>query len=169
LGAEPYDSSIENHARRADRIVAETNNGGDLVEATLRQVDTSASFRQVWASRGKVIRAEPVSALYEQGRVHHVGAFQQLEDRMCAFTVDFDRKTMGYSPDRLDALVWALTQLMVEGEPENRPLFTSIAMGSGRVRLPPGTGCTDGHDAMPAPTRFAERGSGGPATHLRNS
>jgi predicted phage terminase large subunit-like protein len=75
------------HARRADRIVAETNNGGDLVEATLRQVDTSVSFRQVWASRGKVIRAEPVSALYEQGRVHHVGAFQQLEDQMCAFTV----------------------------------------------------------------------------------
>jgi phage terminase large subunit-like protein len=76
------------HARRGDRIVAETNNGGDLVEATLRQVDTSVSFRQVWASRGKVIRAEPVSALYEQGRVHHVGAFQQLEDQMCAFTVD---------------------------------------------------------------------------------
>ena len=95
------------HARRADRIVAETNNGGDLVEATLRQVDTAVSFRQVWASRGKVIRAEPVSALYEQGRVP--GAFQQLEDQMCAFVVDFDRKTMGYSPDRLDALVWALS------------------------------------------------------------
>jgi phage terminase large subunit-like protein len=94
------------------------------------------SFRQVWASRGKAIRAEPVSALYEQGRVHHVGAFQQLEDQMCAFTVDFDRKTMGYSPDRLDALVWALTELCVEGEPENRPLFTSVAMGRGRVRIP---------------------------------
>jgi phage terminase large subunit-like protein len=66
------------------------------------------------SSRGKVIRAEPVSALYEQGRVHHAGAFQQLEDQMCAFMVDFVRKTMGYSPDRLDALVWALTELMVE-------------------------------------------------------
>jgi phage terminase large subunit-like protein len=90
----------------------------------------------VWASRGKVIRAEPVSALYEQGRVHHVGAFQQLEDQMCAFTVDFDRKTMGYSPDRLDALVWALTELCVEREPESRPLFTSVAMGRGRPRTP---------------------------------
>ena len=72
-------------------------------------------FRQVWASRGKAIRAEPVSALYEQGRVHHVGAFQQLEDQMCAFTVDFNRSEMGYSPDRVDALVWALTELMIEG------------------------------------------------------
>jgi phage terminase large subunit-like protein len=55
---------------------------------------------------------------------------------MCAFTVDFDRKTMGYSPDRLDALVWALTELMVEGEPENRPLFRSVSMGSGRAPTP---------------------------------
>jgi phage terminase large subunit-like protein len=77
-----------------------------------------------------------VSALYEQGRVHHVEAFQQPEDQMCAFTVDFDWKTMGYSADRLDALVWALTELMVEGEPENRPLFTSIAMGRSWPRTP---------------------------------
>jgi phage terminase large subunit-like protein len=73
-------------------------------------------FRSVWASRGKVTRAEPISALYEQGRVHHVGSFSALEDQMCAFTVDFNRNDMGYSPDRVDALVWALTELMIEGE-----------------------------------------------------
>jgi predicted phage terminase large subunit-like protein len=102
------------HRRRADRVVAETNNGGAMVEATLRTVDPSVSYRSVWASRGKVTRAEPVSALYEQGRVHHVGPFPRLEDQMCAFTVDFNRNEMGYSPDRVDALVWALTELMIE-------------------------------------------------------
>ncbi len=61
-------------------------------------------------------RAEPISALYEQGRVHHVGAFARLEDQMCAFTIDFNRQEMGYSPDRVDALVWALTELMIEGD-----------------------------------------------------
>lgn len=100
---------------RADRIIAETNNGGEMVENTLRTVDPSIPFRAVWASRGKVTRAEPISALYEQGRVHHVGPFPRLEDQMCAFTVDFDRREMGYSPDRVDALVWALTELMIEG------------------------------------------------------
>jgi predicted phage terminase large subunit-like protein len=103
------------HERRADRIVAETNNGGTMVENTLRMIDPSVSYRAVWASRGKVTRAEPISALYEQGRVHHVGAFPRLEDQMCAFTIDFDRGEMGYSPDRVDALVWALTELMIEG------------------------------------------------------
>ena len=98
---------------QADRIVAEVNNGGDMVEATLRMVDASASFKPVRASRGKAVRAEPVAALYEQGRVHHVGAFPALEDQMCAFAADFDRAKAGYSPDRLDALVWALTELMV--------------------------------------------------------
>jgi phage terminase large subunit-like protein len=76
---------------------------------------TRPCFSAVWASRGKVTRAEPISALYEQGRVHHVGAFPRLEDQMCAFTVDFNRTEMGYSPDRMDALVWALTKLMIEG------------------------------------------------------
>lgn len=102
--------------RRADRIVGEVNNGGEMIENTLRVVDPNVAYRPVWASRGKVIRAEPISALYEQGRVHHVGAFAQLEDQMCAFTPDFDRKTAGYSPDRMDALVWALTELMIDGE-----------------------------------------------------
>ena len=101
----------------ADRIVAETNNGGDLVEATVRMVDANASYKSVRASRGKAIRAEPVAALYEQGRVHHVGSFPALEDQMCAFTPDFDRGRAGASPDRLDALVWALTELMVQSHP----------------------------------------------------
>jgi phage terminase large subunit-like protein len=94
---------------KADRIIAEVNNGGDMVEATIRMVDPNVSYNKVHASRGKVIRAEPVAALYEQGRIHHVGAFPTLEDQQCAFTTDFDRKAAGFSPDRVDALVWALT------------------------------------------------------------
>ncbi len=100
------------HTYKADRIVAEVNQGGDMVEATLRSVDDSVPYRGVRASRGKSIRAEPISALYEQHRVHHVGCFPVLEDQMCAMTIDFDRKSMGYSPDRLDAAVWAFTELM---------------------------------------------------------
>ncbi len=98
----------------ADRIVAEVNNGGDMVEATIRIIDPNASYSAVRASRGKVVRAEPVAALYEQGRIHHVGMFAALEDQCCAFTTDFDRSAAGYSPDRVDALVWALTELLVE-------------------------------------------------------
>ncbi|MDI1342773.1 MAG: hypothetical protein PSV22_01550 [Pseudolabrys sp.] len=109
--------------RRGDRIIAEINNGGEMVENTLRMVDPSIPYSAVWASRGKVTRAEPVSALYEQGRVHHVGPFPRLEDQMCAFTIDFDRKEMGYSPDRVDALVWALTELMIEGGGRRRLLI----------------------------------------------
>jgi predicted phage terminase large subunit-like protein len=95
----------------ADRIVAEVNQGGDLVEQTIRTVDQNVAFTAVWASRGKVTRAEPVSALYEQARVHHLGAFPALEDQMCAFTADVDRAAG--SPDRVDALVWAITELMI--------------------------------------------------------
>ncbi len=97
---------------QADRIVAETNNGGDLVESTLRVIDPNAAFRAVHASRGKAIRAEPVAALYEQGRVHHVGRLSALEDQMCEFTADKPR-ARGQSPDRVDALVWAITDLMI--------------------------------------------------------
>jgi phage terminase large subunit-like protein len=104
-------------ARRADRIVAEKNNGGEMVEQTLRSVDPNVSYSPVWASKGKVTRAEPISALYEQGRVHHVGRFDKLEDQQCAFTCDFNRREMGYSPDRLDSLVWALTELSENSEP----------------------------------------------------
>lgn len=112
-------------ARRADRIIGERNQGGEMVENTIRQVDRNVSYSSVWATKGKFVRAEPVSALYEQGRVHHVGAFPQLEDQMVTFTVDFDRKGHGYSPDRMDALVWAISELMVEGD-ERRPLFISV-------------------------------------------
>jgi phage terminase large subunit-like protein len=111
-------------ARQADRVVAEVNNGGDMIENTLQMVDRNVSYGRVWASKGKLIRAEPISSLYEQGRVHHVGTFTKLEDQMCNITADFDRKTMGYSPDRMDALAWALTELMVEPD-ERRPLFVS--------------------------------------------
>ena len=104
------------HTHRADRIVAERNQGGDLVESTIRLVDRSASFTSVHASRGKVVRAEPVSALYEQRRVHHAGVFPQLEEQMSAFTADFNRGQAGYSPDRVDALVWALSELMLGPE-----------------------------------------------------
>ena len=91
----------------ADRIIGEVNNGGDMVEMNIRTVDRNVSYKSVTASRGKAIRAEPISALYEQGRVHHVGAFSQLEDEMC----DFDPVTTVKSPNRMDALVWALTEL----------------------------------------------------------
>ena len=98
----------------ADRIVAEVNNGGEMVENTLRMVDPNIPFTAVRASRGKVTRAEPVSALYEQGRMHHIGTFVQLEDQMTNFTSDFDRRAAGYSPDRVDSLVWGCTKLLVE-------------------------------------------------------
>jgi phage terminase large subunit-like protein len=82
-----------------------------MVEGTIRAVDPLVPFKAVHASRGKVVRAEPIAALYEQRRVHHVGNFGVLEDQLCAFTSDFDRSRNGYSPDRVDALVWALTEL----------------------------------------------------------
>jgi len=96
--------------------VAETNNGGDMVENTLRTIDENVSYSAVHASRGKFIRAEPIAALYEQSRVHHVGTFAELEDQLTSFTADIDRSKLG-SPDRVDALVWGLTELMVERMP----------------------------------------------------
>ncbi len=107
----------------ADRVVAEVNNGGEMVEATLRMIDPNVPYRSVHASRGKGRRAEPVSALYEArpdapfGKVWHAGTFPRLEDQLVELTVDFDRARAGYSPDRADALVWALTDLMVEQMP----------------------------------------------------
>jgi phage terminase large subunit-like protein len=95
---------------KADRIIGEINNGGDMVEATIRAVDANVSYKSVTASRGKAIRAEPIAALYEQGRVHHVGSFGALEDEMC----NFDPITTTKSPNRMDALVWALTELSAE-------------------------------------------------------
>jgi len=91
----------------ADRLVGETNNGGEMIEAVLRTESIDISYQSVTASRGKAIRAEPIAALYEQGKVHHVGAFAQLEDEMCSWSPLEDR----YSPNRLDALVWGLSAL----------------------------------------------------------
>jgi predicted phage terminase large subunit-like protein len=96
----------------ADRIVIEKNQGGLMAEGTIRALDGNVPIKAVHASRGKVTRAEPISALYEQHRVHHVGGFSTLEDQLTAFTSDFDRARAGYSPDRLDALVWAISELI---------------------------------------------------------
>lgn len=106
-------TAYRTHEYPPDRIVAEINNGGEMVENTLRMVDPGLPYKGVHASRGKVVRAEPISALYEKGRVHHVGSLPQLEDQMCSFVQDWDRARDG-SPDRVDALVWALTELLVE-------------------------------------------------------
>ena len=102
---------------RADRVVAEVNNGGDLVETVLRSQELNLPFRQVRAMRGKIARAEPVAALYEQGKVHHVGCFRELEEQMTSFTP----QTGTGSPDRLDALVWAMTVLMEPASPRFIP------------------------------------------------
>lgn len=90
----------------ADRIVAEVNNGGDLVERLLRNIDPNVPYRSVHATRGKLVRAEPIAALYEQRRVHHMGIYPELESQMCTYTGDTN-----ISPDRMDALVWGLTEL----------------------------------------------------------
>jgi phage terminase large subunit-like protein len=99
---------VSYYALKADRVIGETNNGGEMVESTLRNVDENVSYKAVRASRGKVTRAEPVAALYEQGRVHHVGSLPFLEDQMC----DFDPTVSAESPDRMDALVWGVSELM---------------------------------------------------------
>jgi predicted phage terminase large subunit-like protein len=130
---------------KADRIVAERNFGGALVEHVLRTVDRNIPYREVTASRGKVQRAEPVAALYEQGRVRHAGSFTALEDQLCAMTGE------GYSgdgsPDRLDALVWAISDLMLDAanrlfrydviqraiDPNVRPLFTAEEIAAMRA------------------------------------
>jgi phage terminase large subunit-like protein len=110
------------HEHSADRIVGERNFGGDMVRFTVATADKKAAFKEVVASRGKAVRAEPISALYEQKKVHHVGEFPDLEDQMCNFTAS------GFigdgSPDRADALVWALTELMLGEEQTVAMLLT---------------------------------------------
>lgn len=102
------------HMHQADRVLGERNYGGDMVYHTIRTVEGGAdvAYRDVTATRGKEIRAEPVSALYEQGRVHHVGTFAQLEDELCTWSAADPLP----SPNRLDALVWAVTALVVDVE-----------------------------------------------------
>ena len=122
----------------ADRMIGEANNGGDMVEAVLRRAaeamaadgtrrGADLAYRKVTASRGKQARAEPVAALYEQGRVHHAGKFDALEDQMCAYLPGGD----GPSPDRVDALVWALTAL---SDHAAAPLVAPLFVGGGDGR-----------------------------------
>lgn len=107
------------HQFEADALVAEVNQGGEMVRAVLNEADSSAPVTMVRATRGKYLRAAPVAQLYEQGRVRHVGAFAALEDQMCDFGAD--GLSSGRSPDRLDALVWAVTDLaLTQKGPEPR-------------------------------------------------
>jgi phage terminase large subunit-like protein len=110
----PHDWALETvkafRRFQADRVIGEVNNGGDLVEVNIRTVNPNIPFYAVHASRGKAIRAEPVSGMYEQGRIHHVGTFPELEDQLCEWTPG-DK-----SPDRMDALVWAIWELFNIGE-----------------------------------------------------
>lgn len=110
------------HKLQANAIIAEGNQGGEMVEFTIHTVDPNVPVKIVHASRGKFTRAEPVAALYEQGRAHHVGSFPALEDQQCQWTQG------DVSPDRLDALVWALTDLMVDTR--KIPLHDEPIMGS---------------------------------------
>jgi len=96
---------------QANKIVCEVNNGGDLILKLLQVQDASVPYQSVYASRGKLTRAEPVSSLYERNRIHHVGYFKELEDQMCSYTGDSID-----SPDRMDALVWCITALRSSGQ-----------------------------------------------------
>ena len=95
----------------ADRIVAEVNYGGDMVETIIRNIDRNVSYKSVTASRGKYLRAEPIAALYERGKIHHVGRYDKLEDEQCLW-LPGDK-----SPNRMDALVWCFTDLMTKDKP----------------------------------------------------
>jgi len=115
----------------ADRLVAERNFGGAMVESVIRTADRSVSFKEVTASRGKAARAEPIAALYEQGRISHVKGLSGLEDQMTLMTM------AGYagdgSPDKVDALVWALTELLLSHQPVPRTFSTVSIPSSGMV------------------------------------
>lgn len=109
---------------KADRVIAEANQGGAMVESVLRAADNNLPVKLVHASRGKVARAEPVAALYSSGRVKHCGHFPQLEDQMCGLLIGGEYSGPGRSPDRADALVWAITELMLgpAARPSVRPI-----------------------------------------------
>jgi phage terminase large subunit-like protein len=126
----------------ADRIIAERNNGGEMVESVIRSVDRSLPIKTVFASRGKHVRAEPISALYEQHRIHHVGRLDKLEDQMVTFSIDNLKSSAFGSPDRVDALVWGLTDLFgritgkrkadTEKPPKPAPVFSGQGAWLGR-------------------------------------
>lgn len=109
----------------ADRVVVEANQGGDMVESTLRAADVGMPVKKVHASRGKVARAEPVSALYEGGKAFHVGAFPELEDELCGLISGGGYEGPGRSPDRADALVWAMSELML-GKLDREPRISRL-------------------------------------------
>lgn len=117
------------HRHKADKIVAERNFGGAMVEAVIRAADPNVPYGELVASRGKAVRAEPISSLYEQGKIHHIGYFPELEDQMCAMSVS------GYqglkSPDRADALVWAFSELFpaIIRKPRDRKKLKSNITG----------------------------------------
>lgn len=119
----------------ADCIVGEVNNGGEMIESMIRAVDNLISYKAVHASRGKVTRAEPVAALYELGKISHCCDLPELVDQMCAVTIDFSRADQGWSPDRVDALVWGVTDLFpnltatrkrANGAPMTGPSFSMV-------------------------------------------
>jgi phage terminase large subunit-like protein len=118
---------------RANRVVAEVNNGGEMVADVLRQCEANLPIRSVTATRGKFLRAEPVAAAYERGTVHHVGVFARLEDQLCALTADFDARSAGYSPDRADALVWAIADL-IDLDRKNRAGMVDFYRDAARKR-----------------------------------
>lgn len=115
------------HHNEADRIVGEKNYGGDMVENTIRRLEGGelVSYKDVHATRGKAVRAEPVAALYEQGRIHHVGEFPDLEDELCTWVPGVSK----WSPNRLDALVWVITEIIpairARSLPETQPIQES--------------------------------------------
>ncbi len=102
------------HRHKADRVVAEVNQGGDMVKSIIHSLDSTISYKSVRASRGKTTRAEPIAALYEQGHVYHSKTFTDLETQLCEYIPGITAK----SPDRMDALVWALTDLLLEKKDE---------------------------------------------------
>lgn len=105
---------------RADRIIGEVNNGGDLIEAVIRQVDGNVSYKSVHATRDKLTRAEPVAALYEQGKAHHIGELPELELEMTSWSAKAGEK----SPNRIDALVWGATELVLDGVRSFEDMFS---------------------------------------------
>jgi len=108
------------HLHQANLIVPEKNQGGDMVTYVIESIDNTVAIRPVHASHSKQARAEPISALYEQGRVHHVGMFAELEDQMCEWVPSAGMA----SPDRLDALVWALYALMLDTDAAENLVYT---------------------------------------------
>lgn len=117
------------HKHKANVIIGETNNGGEMVAHTLKTIDPKIPFQAVHASRGKATRAEPISALYEQGKVHHFGTFPELEDQLCEWVPGVEK-----SPDRLDALVWAITKLSEKTEYGKLDL-TKMFPTKGRIKI----------------------------------